>query len=482
MVLKINPKIKFDESKESFIPKKAFEFFSTYFTYKEQKKESGYGLMEFVFNYRNISHFSNEELCQAACLIIPYNRGFENGDPNITILQKLKGRRVTAEKFIQYTKKTHYPELKEFSAEFLNQIATTIGDKWGAAWLNSDNLVEHHNEYKKIISEFNQDRKQPCNLEKIVELESAPVAMRFDEKGSLYVVDKKGKLHSFQGTEKVDEHQLPFNFNYVTSKYMGEFLEEGTTLLPNIFIKDDLLYLTTGKAVQTFNLNKKSEKEGLEKFTGGIKIQSEEYHLKYHDCLINNDFILMSFSNYTKDHNQVKRYIAAKTKEGEKTIFSGNFPRNVHEWGRTHWTCEEFTLRMDIHNGVLYIPSDQGISMFDGKETKDIIKAYNDGGDWLSGIYPTTKFSFGEDFLVTMLRVKGSNYMAIGIFEPKYENEGLIKEGDMQIPSSFDLKYMMPMPQISSPTMKHGNIAAYGSQFVTSDTLFNQLNFYRMQE
>ena len=141
-------------------------------------------------------------------------------------------------------------------------------------------------------------------------------------------------------------------------------------------------------------------------------------------------------------------------------------------------TCDEFTLRLGVHKNILYMPGNRGITMFDGKKSKEITKSYIEGGEVMQGIHPTTKFSFGDNFLVTMLKVKDTKYLTVGLFKPVYNTIGIISEKNLQAPSNFELMYMMSLPKISIPIMRHGTIAAYNNKFVIADPLFNQLFMY----
>lgn len=454
MVLHINPKFDYYEYERPFVPKDSFDFFATYFESTNRGPElKGYG--EFIFDFEKIKHFSNKELSYAACHIMAYGVSFEGSD-FIKISHKLLERGISEELFYSYLKDLELSELKEFTTELIHRISSTFNNPYSNYIMNTKLLKKRSNEYHYLIDQLNKNKLNPITLEKIIDLSAKPVTLKYDEQGILNLLDVDGVLHQYDGFKKINAHQLDIKFDesHLISK-----------IQPTMFVKDDRVYLSIVDDLLILPFN------GAQVISSNSMVKTNTY--KYHDSIIKDDYLLLSCSQ----NNQ--RFIAIKTLDGEKVIFSSEYPKDFNGVAYTCSTKADETLRIGLHNNILYFPTKQGLAAFDGIKLIDVDKK-NNGGDFYKGYHPSTQFSFGDNFLVNVMPIVGDDLdsKVIGIYEIRY-SEGLMKNTDFRLPKSFDLKWVMPFPKMGVPTLRSSVPAAYKNMFAMTDHSFNQLRFYK---
>ncbi len=495
----------FDEKKE-LIDKQGFEVLARYFSIRKdvaERKHTNH-LFEWGNGWDTLKALSPHELCTLSVFLFSYgsaaftanrdNLELKNKCSSEGLLKLLEEKMIDKKMFLELAGELELKVLGDETMQIIAAIANDLNSKdffketnHAANWypIFRERFVNNN----ELIQKYNGGRRKPFYLETTLSFDHTPVCLRFSEDGKLYVLDSESILHEFIGREKSNE--FPLFTRHKLPSMQGGFIGD-TTALPNISIAGKYLFLTTGGyEIARYNL------EETQKFEGKIIPDHSHYDNRFifHDIVIKEGNVLISISDDKREqdfHNN-ERYIGRVIIQEQESdgnirieeIYRGRFPTSF-----THNSLDDYTLRMDVHNGQLYFPRGAGISLYrgkepDGKKPKEMIAAYKREIEWYDSVSPIMKFGFGNDFMVAQARLKGFDIPMLCFFRAEYdatESTELAPLGIIAPPSRLKLDYITYPPKITGQTLTNASLAAHENRFAITHSSLNKVVIYSVTQ
>ncbi|MDO8656784.1 MAG: hypothetical protein Q7K45_06105, partial [Nanoarchaeota archaeon] len=255
----------YDEHK-AVIDKETFTILSQHFELIPDFKEKKYGRYIFIYEQERVNKLSTPDLLALSPYLFQYRTCAFNGEispqdskiPKVKeIVALMKKHGITRESFLDAMIHFEFSQLGNESAQTISAIARDIEDN--CEYLQSEDagrwfytLKDRHYENTKTCAQSNGDKEQPFELERIIKIESAPIALDYAPDGRLYVLDQNNRLHEFEKGEKTCEWKLQESM--VPGFYKDAMDRFFSPILPNISVKDRILFLAHGSNLVRYDL------------------------------------------------------------------------------------------------------------------------------------------------------------------------------------------------------------------------------------
>jgi hypothetical protein len=481
--------VEYPYEKDALLDPQSFELFSRYFGLIPNYEHRSDGRGVFVYDENKVTCLPTDELITILPHLLIYRTwafdGIEEQQPDpATLIPLLKGRGITKDLFIDLMIDFELPILGNESSQPIGAIAADLDEE---SFLRSSYLIGTHfvdsvslgQENTEKCSKANKGRVQPFELEHILKIDAEPVAVDYANNGRLYIFDELGRLHEFTGNDKTNE----WNVRKGTG---GNFYRDTmesifSPVFPNISVHENILFFTNGSTLERHDLDKKEiNTRQLQHSVGNALMIPESEGIKendiwFHDVCIKDGNVFVSASLRTRE-----RYILQIVEGGKHNIIHrGMYPRD--QMGSTN-DYQDLTLRLGIFNAGLYLSEENGISLLTESGPKEMIGEYKREQEMAYDIDPITKFAFGDDFMVASGTVKDFKVPMLQVFEPVYDQEGLIRVREIQQPTRFERTYITDIPKNNAIMIKPMSIAAHGNQFAFTHNDWNRVFVYRMKE
>lgn len=492
----------------SFTSRDTFEVLSKYF-----KLVDGYetkeGIHIFLFDEEVFRGLEGKVLCETAVhTLLSYNTSFVRSEisgskdnPTTGILKIITEKGITPEWIRRNMFDFTIESIGNASAWILELLCSDLESGY-ASWVNSldmiaVNLREEHKQQTSYVDNLNQGRENPFNLEGIIDIEASPVALTHDSKGRLYVLDSSGKLYQIEGLAITKEWKPQFDYGTFEVLCRNE-VSIKIEAQPSIAVEKEILFLTTGYDIQRHDLNAISRasdrKEGDSTSLVSLrKVLAKSARVSSHGLLFHN-VVLKEGNVLASVSQEFTHFVFQITEEGERLVYGGEYP--IHPISRN---LNDITLRLGVFKAGLYLPRSTGLSLYTSEGPKEMLGEYINPEHPYSSITPITKFSFGNDFLVAIVELKGSERPLLCTFFPEYnvkesnlagndavEEQSAIAKVEqvepIQQPERFNLAYATHLPKFTGSMTVRASLSGHGDSFALSDPFFNKVIMYKMNK
>src|SRR3989338_8383416 len=483
----------------SFTQRDTFEVLSKYFKLVDDY-ETKEGIHIFLFDENVFRSLTGKTLCEVAVYtLLSHNTSFApieitgfKDNFSTGILKLITEKGITPEWIRKNMFDFEIESIGNASAWILELLCSDL-ERGYAGWVNSfDNIAvrlrEDHKQQKSYADKLNQGKENPFNLEGIIDIEASPVALTHDSKGRLYVLDSSGKLYQIEGLAITKEWKPEFDYETLGVLCKNEVSLE-IEAQPSIAVEKDILFLTTGYDIQRHDLNAKlREGSDLTSLISLRRVLAKSARVSSRELLFHN--VVLKEGNVLASVSQgLKQFIFQITEEGERLVYNGEYP--IHQISRS---LDDITLRLGVFKAGLYLPRSTGLSLYTSDGPKEMLGEYINPEHPYSSITPITKFSFGDDFLVAIVELKGSERPLLCTFFPEYQrdsepnahesnehSESLVKNYQCTQciqPERFKLAYGMHLPKFTGSMTVRASLSGHQNQFALSDPFFNKVMVY----
>ena len=477
------------EEGPKFIPRTDWEMLARTFEINNCP-EARYGKNVFIYDKSKLESLDNQELCRVA-LIIHFNafamncKG-ERTKINKSVFKTIQKRGIGEQEFIDHTIDFEFEGLGEEAGQSIAHFAGCLRlDKVSKISVIGHFSRAFRHRYRRIKTIIDSVNAKPYfALDSVIKLDAKPVCLRYNSKRLLYVLDEFGVVSEFSGKNKRNSWDLELD-DWVLERFRdvgGMHLFDYESTRPSICVENDILFLTYGRELTSFNLDEqkkgKSSKGKLTRKSGDLTtILSDALGIKkgleFHDVLIKEGNVFVSVSEEMQ-----RRFILQVTPKKTQVVYEGKFP--VSE---VRCSQEDLTLRLDLLEGHIYFAEGNGLKSYAGLDAKDmlsdIIAPYHPSGE----IIALTKFALGSDYLVTSSWVDKSEQDIICFFKPEYteKSSSLVRKGIFQRPDKFTLVQCVQFPRITGDSMVAASISATDNHFAVSNNYFKRVYVYKVK-
>jgi hypothetical protein len=488
--------VEYPYDEDALLDRKTFDLFSKHFELIPNYERRSDGFRIFVYEEEKILDLSTPELIEISPHLLIYREwAFDGGvrregnidrekpDPK-KIIELMQEREITRDIFVDTMINF---ELSILGNESSQPIAAIAADLDGENFFRNSCLIGDHlegmislnQENNQKCAEANRGRVQPFELEHILKIDAEPVAVDYANGGKLYLFDELGRLHEFTEGKKTNEWQVREG---VSNNFYRDTMERiFSPVFPNISVRDNVLFFTNGSTLERHDLDEKTvHTKQLHKYVGDALVIHRDKKVKkndiwFHDVCIKDGNVFVSASLRTHE-----RYILQIVEDGKYNIVhQGMYPRDP--MGSTN-DYQDLTLRLGIFNAGLYFSEENGISLLTESGPKEMIGEYKRKQMMAYDIDPITKFSFGDDFMIASGTVRDFKVPMLQVFKPVYDQEGLIRVGEIQQPTRFERAYITDIPKNDAIIIQPMSIAAHGTQFAFTHNDWKRVFVYRMKE
>ncbi len=478
------------DEKTAYLDRPSFEMLAKHFEIiPDESKVKRQGYNTFVYDESRIRDLPTDELIALSPYLVihgsfvfgkGYVGSYEKGSSLKRFISLMRERGVTKDSYLDAMIDFEFERMGEESAQFIGVIAHDIE---GGNYMESKNAPSWArimiNQNRKNLEKFaglNEGREQPFELERIIKIDSPPVAIDYSADGRLYIFDKTGMLHEFTDGEKTNDWQVRYGFR----QYFGGHMEAiFSPVFPGISVHEGIMFLTNGDALERHDLEKEAaETKQLQRHAGNkltkfAEQKVDEKDIFFHDVCIREGNVFVSASVKTSI-----RYVLQVSGDEFNVVYQGHFPR---DHGGSN-SLQDLTLRLGFFNGGLYFPVDNGISRYDGEELHEMIGKYAVEIEQPYDVDPLTKFAFGKDFMVASGRARDFQIHMLQFYRPVYGGEGIVQKGSLVHPTHFEREYITTLPKNTGRMMQKLSITAHGDRFAFTHQDFSRVFVYKMKE
>ncbi len=459
-----------------------WKFFVDHFQLAPERHRShkfGHGWFEWDDSV--IERMGTEDLIRIAPLLAVYG-GWATNEYQVgqKVAAQLVQREVTARQFIRGTRgielKLLGPETAHATVAYCLELKNKK-ESASYAWSDVRNLQHTGKERFEInrqrADQLNQGRVNPASLEMTLELDSEPIALTFDESGDLYILDKDSHLSVYREGSRIAGWEIEFPEAF--GKGFHRFIEE-LTQKHSITVANNMVVLTDGDST-VYSFQRPDAASGVIRRYDTKKVL--ERGVRIHDTLAVNGQVFLSVSKGGRDRPHVHQVISINS--GDEVKYEGAFPTSF-----AMSPADDMTMRLGAFDGNVYFPRGHILAGIDDSgQTQQYLGDLKTHTDRLGPLHPSSKFAFGDNFLVVQAIFDGFGITPMqAIFRPHYNETTLPKRRDQingPLPSRFDLLHIGYPQDSSMDVICDAVYAAHGNLFAQVGPERKEVYIFKMK-